>query len=123
MFKRFAVVASAVLLSTTVSHAAEPKIEAYKAPFHVGKTVMACGVLAETKHFPDRHYLNLDKKYPKQSLTVLVWNKDYRWFEQRFGKIDGYVGRRFCVRGKIEEYKNNLQMKVTNPQFLRLMNK
>jgi len=123
MFKKVVIVASAVLFSTTLSHAAEPKIEAYKAPFHVGKTVMACGTLAETKHFSDRHYLNLDKKYPKQSLTVLVWNKDYRWFEQRFGKIDSYVGRRFCARGKIEEYKNNLQMKVTNPQFLRLMDK
>lgn len=123
MFKKIVVIASAVLFSITLSHATEPKIEAYKAPFHVGKTVMACGILAETKHFPNRHYLNLDKKYPKQSLTVLVWNKDYRWFEQRFGEIDSYVGRRFCARGKIEEYKNNLQMKVTNPQFLRLMNK
>ena len=114
---------SVVLFGSTLSYAAEPKIEAFKAPFHVGKTVMACGTLAETKHFSDRHYLNLDNKYPKQSLTVLVWNKDYRWFEQRFGKIDSYVGRRFCARGKIEEYKNNLQMKVTNPQFLRLMDK
>lgn len=123
MLKKTALIASTVLFSIASSQAAEPKIEAFKAPFHVGQTVMACGTLAETKHFPDRHYLNLDNRYPKQSLTVLVWNKDYRWFEDRFGKIDNFVGRRFCARGKIEEYKNNMQMQVTNPQFLRLMDK
>lgn len=109
-------------LSSIASNANEPKIEAFKAPFHVGKTVMACGNLAQVKHLSNRHYLNLDKKYPNQALTVLVWDSDYRWFEERFGSIEGFVGRRFCARGKIEEYKNNMQVQVTNPQFLRLMN-
>ena len=107
--------------SPIISYAAESKIEAFKAPFHVGKTVMACGNLAEIKHLSNRHYLNLDKKYPNQTLTLLVWDSDYRWFEERFGNIDGFVDRRFCARGRIEEYKNNMQIKVTNPQFLRLM--
>lgn len=109
-------------LCSIASNANEPKIEAFKAPSHVGKTVMACGNLAQVKHLSNRHYLNLDKKYPNQALTVLVWDSDYRWFEERFGSIEGFVGRRFCARGKIEEYKNNMQMQVTNPQFLRLMN-
>ncbi|AWT50137.1 hypothetical protein DLE54_03620 [Psychrobacter sp. YP14] len=108
-------------MSSTVAQAEEPKIEAYKAPFHVGKSVMACGNLAEIKHLSNRHYLNLDKRYPNQTLTVLVWDNDYRWFEERFGKIDSHIGRRFCARGKIEEYKNNIQMQIKNPQFLRLM--
>lgn len=114
-----------MLLGTlaSTSNAAEPKIEAYKAPFHVGKSVMACGRLAEVKHFSNRHYLNLDKRYPNQTLTILVWNKDYRWFENRFGDLDDYIGRRFCARGKIEDYKHNIQMQVKNPQFLRLMDK
>ena len=102
------------------ANAQEIKIEANKAAFHVGKTVMACGQLMETKHLTNRHYLNLDNKYPNQSLTLLVWDKDYKWFENRFGEIDSMVGSRFCARGKIEEYKNNLQIQVSNPQFLRL---
>lgn len=125
MYRKSSLALGAYLLGAMVTmsaHAAEPKIEAFKAPFHVGKSVMACGSLAEVKHLSNRHYLNLDKPYPNQSLTILVWNKDYRWFEERFGKIDSYVGRRFCARGKVEEYKNNMQMQVTNPQFLRLMN-
>lgn len=101
--------------------AEEPRIEAIKAPFYVGKSVMACGKLLEIKHFDNRHYLNLDKKYPNQSLTLLIWDNNYKWFEQRFGRIESMIGERFCARGTIEEYNNNLQIKVNNPQFLRLM--
>ncbi len=111
---------SLMFISVTVN-AQEIKIEANKAAFHVGKSVMACGQLVETKHLSNRHYLNLDRKYPNQSLTLLVWDKDYQWFESRFGKIDDMIGSRFCARGKVEEYKNNLQIQVSNPQFLRLM--
>lgn len=114
-------VTSLLSLASVSSIAQEAKIEAIKAPFHVGKSVMACGQLAEVKHFDNRHYLNLDKKYPNQSLTLLVWDNNYKWFEERFGRIDHMVGQRFCARGTIEEYKNNLQIKVNNPQFLRLM--
>lgn len=113
----FAVIA----ISVGTVHAEEVKIEAFKAPFHVGKTVMACGKLAETKHLSNRHYLNLDKNYPNQTLTILVWDNDYNWFEERFGKIDNMIGERFCARGTIAEYKNNLQIQLKNPQFLRLM--
>lgn len=72
MFKKLTVVMGTVLFSTTLANAAEPKIEAFEAPFHIGETVMACGTLAQTKYFSNRHYLNLDKKHPNQSLTVLV---------------------------------------------------
>lgn len=123
MLKKILLVSGTLMFFVSQSQAAEVKIDAYKAPFYVGQTVMACGVLAETKHLSNRHYLNLGNKYPKQNLTILVWNKDYRWFEDRFGKIDNLVGRKFCARGKIEDYKNNLQIQIANPQYLRLMNK
>lgn len=110
-----------ITFSSLYMYAAEPKIEAYKAPFYMGQTVMACGILVETKHLSNRHYLNFDRKYPNQTLTILVWDNDYRWFEERFGKIDAKIGQRFCGRGMIEEYKNNIQMQIKNPQFLRLM--
>ncbi|RZL05771.1 MAG: hypothetical protein EOO89_25630 [Pedobacter sp.] len=87
------------------SFAQEPKIEAYKAPFFVGQSVMACGTLAQVKHLSNRHYINLDKKYPNQTLTVLVWDNDYRWFEDKFGKIDNMLGQRFCARGMVEVFE------------------
>lgn len=120
MWKQVAALASGLLMSSIVT-AADPKIESSKASLHVGKWVMACGTLAEINHLPNRHYMNFDKKYPNQSLTALVWNKDYRWFENRYGKIDNYVGYRFCVSGAIAATQNRLQINVTNPQFIRLM--
>lgn len=111
-----------MLLFTNQIMAKEIKIEAYKTSFYVGSSVMACGTLAQVKHTPKVHYLNIDKPYPNQSVTFLVWENNYRWFKQRFGSIDNMIGKRFCARGKIEEYNNGLQIKVNNPQFLRLMN-
>ena len=84
---------------------------------------MVCGNLAEVNHLSNRHYLNLDKRNPNQTLTILAWNRVYSWFEEHFGKINSYIGRRFCVRSTMEEHKNNMQIKVNSPQFLRLMNK
>lgn len=108
-------------MASTLVQAQEQKIEASKSAFHVGKTVMACGTLAEIKHFPKKHYFNFDKKYPNHSLGLLVWDSNYKWFEQRFGDMNQLLGRRLCARGKIEQYKNHLQMIVENPQFLRVM--
>jgi len=103
------------------SGASEQRIEAYKAPFHVGETVMACGRVAQVSKGKKAHYLNLDKRYPNQSLTVLVWDSNLKGFEQRFGNLTKFKNQRVCVRGKITEYKNSLQIKVSNPQYLRLM--
>ena len=120
MWNQVAVLASGLLFSSIVT-AADPKIESRKASLYVDKWVMACGMLAEINHLPNRHYMNFDRKYPNQSLTALVWNKDYRWFENRYGKIDNYVGHRFCVSGTIVATQNRLQINVTNPQFIRLI--
>lgn len=120
MFNKIAVIGGSLFFSTVVA-AAEPKIDTTEAPHYVGKSVIACGTLAEINHLPNRHYMNFDKKYPNQSVTVLIWNKDYRWFENRYGKIDNYVGERFCVTGNIASTKNYLQMHVTNPQYVKLV--
>lgn len=103
------------------AESAEPRIEADKAPFYVGKSVMACGKLAAIKHTEDKHYLNLDKPYPNQSLTILLWESDYSGFIQRLGKLDNLMGKTFCGRGQIQEYQGNLEMTISNPLFLRLM--
>ena len=122
MLNKIAVMGGGLLVSTALI-AAEQKIETTNAHLYVGKSVMACGILAEINHLPNRHYMNFDKKYPNQSVTVLLWNKDYRWFENHYGKIDNYVGNRFCVIGNIASTKNYLQMHVTNPQHVKLMDK
>ncbi|WP_061038153.1 hypothetical protein [Vibrio coralliirubri] len=103
------------------AQASEARIEAYKAPFHVGETVMACGEVVQVSKGKKAHYLNLDNKYPNQTLTVLIWDNNLQGFKARFGELSQLEDQRVCARGKITEYKNSLQIQVSNPQFLRLM--
>lgn len=57
MWNKVAAISSGLLLSTLAT-AADPRIEASKAYLYVGKSVMACGTLAEINHLPNRHYMN-----------------------------------------------------------------
>ncbi|MFM2607601.1 hypothetical protein AAFX30_08250 [Vibrio chagasii] len=110
-----------VLTIISFSVAAELRIEAYKAPFHVGEKVMACGTVKQVSSKKTAHFLNLDKPYPNQTLTLLIWNSDISGFEKRFGNLDNFKNQKVCARGKITEYNNSLQIILSNPQFLRLM--
>lgn len=120
MLKKYLCILSLAILALN-TQASELRIEAYKAPFHVGKTVMACGVLKEISSGSRQVYLNLDNTYPNQTLTLLIWNTDISAFNQRFGNLNQYLNKKLCARGTIKPYKNTLQINVINPQFLRVM--
>ncbi|MBC3618690.1 hypothetical protein H8R01_15560 [Vibrio metschnikovii] len=101
--------------------AEEQRIESYRSAFHVGQTVMVCGVVANVFKGNRATYFNLDKPFPNQTLNIVIWDNKLDGFERRFGNLSKFNDKRVCARGKITEYKNNLQMQVSNPQFLRLM--
>ena len=82
------------LLSLVTAQASELRIDAYKAAFHVGKSVMACGTLKQVTIAPQQVYLNLDKPYPNQTLTILIWHNDYSKFTQHFGSLNKYVNKK-----------------------------
>lgn len=103
------------------SAAGVERIEAYRAPFYVDQQVMACGILAGTSSFAKGMYLSLDKKYPNQTLTLVVWNESIAPLEAKFGSFNSKIGHTFCALGTIKKYKKHLQIQVENPQFLRLM--
>lgn len=99
----------------------EEKIEAFKSAFHVGKSVMACGTVMEIIEIKKVHIINLDKKFPNQTLALVIFDKDYQNFLQKFHDLNILIGERVCARGIIEDYKDRLQIVIKNPQFLRLM--
>lgn len=113
---------SVFLLYTAVTLVhAEPFIDSSKAAFYVGQEVMVCGVVADVKKFSKGTYLNLGAIFPKQHLSVIVWDTHLSSFTERFGTLNAFKNQRTCARGKVENYKNTLQIQVSNPQFLRLM--
>lgn len=82
---------------------------------------MVCGVIAEVRPFSKGMYLNMGGPYPHQHVTLLIWSSNENSFVTRFGALSHLAGQKTCARGRIESYKNSLQIKLVNPQFLRLM--
>ncbi|MGF1740486.1 hypothetical protein L4C34_05260 [Vibrio profundum] len=111
---------SIVLLSSSYA-CAEPKIEAYKAPFYVNQLVVACGDIAQISDEDEIDYLNLDLPYPNQTLSIAVDSDVIFGLESQFGDIKSWNGKQVCVRGKVVESLSRLQINVSDPVCLRLM--
>ena len=101
--------------------ASPPRVEANKAPFYVGRTVLACGKLAGAKPFKKGIYLSLDKPFPKETLTILIWDRHLPDIRSKFGRLDDLKNRQFCALGEITEYRKHLRLEIENPHHLRLM--
>ena len=72
-----------------------------------GETATVCGSVVSTQYAPGTKrqptFLNLDKPYPNQVFTVLIWSEN----RSKFGTPESeYKGKRICVTGKITEYRN-----------------
>jgi len=83
---------------------AQNSIAASEASSHVGEKQTVCGLVAST-HYAARSrgnptFINLDRPYPNQVFTVLIWGSD----RPKFGNPDyTYMSRRICVQ---EPYAN-----------------
>ncbi|MGS0692142.1 hypothetical protein [Shewanella sp. 30m-9] len=105
-----------IFLSSSLSYSAhsQVKIDSKEAPFYEGENVVACGVLKQVTKFKRGLYFNLDERYPRQSLTLVVWEDDLYDFKKRFGTPDNLVGNRVCGKGKVTEYKGRNQINLYN---------
>ncbi|MGA8735801.1 MAG: hypothetical protein WB558_17925 [Terriglobales bacterium] len=98
------VLAFAVLWSAQVQ--AQKPLSTAEARNHIGEHAMVCGEVMST-HYATRSrgnptFINLDKPYPNQVFTVLIWGSD----RPKFGDPeDTYRSKSICVTGKISDYK------------------
>lgn len=93
-----------------------PTLTAAEAADHIGSTATVCGTVASTK-FAERSnaqptYLNLDRPYPDQLLTVVIWGTDRKAFAEPEKRFDG---KRICVTGKVELFKGRPQIIARDP--------
>jgi hypothetical protein len=107
----------ALLLSSN-SYAAN-QIPASEAPFHTGEDVVACGELVKVSRFKRGLYLNLDKSYPNQPLTLIVWEDDLAEFRERHGDLNNLVNHDVCGDGKVTKYKGMSQISLYNSYSLK----
>jgi hypothetical protein len=100
------------LLSIALLPAMAETITAADAKNHIGEQATVCGLVANKRVASQSQgtptFLDLDKPYPSQSLTVLVWERD-----------KGNVGSlprsgQLCVTGRIVQYHGHAEIVLHN---------
>jgi len=107
------------LLLSSFSYSAT-QIDSKDAPFHEGEDVIACGTLKEVSRFKRGLYLNMDERFPKQSLTLVVWEDDLAEFKQEHGSLQQLVNSRVCGKGTVSEYRGRSQISLYNAFSLKI---
>src|ERR1700758_171961 len=108
-----------VLLSPSVS--AQNKLTAAQAKEHFGQTTTVCGEVVSTSYADASKghptFLNLDKRYPNQIFTVVIWGEN----RTKFGKPEeDYKGKRICASGKITAYAGKPEIVVSDPKQIQV---
>jgi hypothetical protein len=100
------IVALALALLVVQPALAQKKLAAAEAKDHVGEMATVCGNVVSTRYAASTKgqptFLNLDKPYPNQIFTVVIWGSN----RSKFGKPEAeYSEKRICVTGTITEYR------------------
>jgi hypothetical protein len=97
------------------------KLPALEAKDHIGEQATVCGNVASTRYAATTRgkptFLNLDKPYPSQVFTVLIWGES----REKFGTPEEkYREKQICVTGKITEYRGAPEIVVSDPLNIEL---
>jgi hypothetical protein len=99
---------------------AQKRLSAAEAKDHFGENATVCGDVASTKYADSAKgqptFINLDKPYPNQIFTVLIWGSN----RSKFGAPeDSYKGKKICVSGKITAYDGLPEIIADDPKQIR----
>mgnify|MGYP001028984862 CR=1 FL=1 len=103
---------------------AQQKLTAAQAKDHIGEEATVCGMVASTRYAATSRgkptFLNLEKPYPNQVFTVVIWGEN----RAKFGKPEvDYEGKKICVTGTITSYRGVPQIVADNPKQIKLERK
>jgi micrococcal nuclease len=125
MFMRTIQAALLLMLCFTPCRIAQAQTEhhltAAEAKNHVGETATVCGRVASA-HFAEKTkglptFLNLDRAYPNQIFTVVIWGAD----RLKFGNPEStYRNKNVCVSGKITSHRDVPEIVITTPGQIRI---
>lgn len=109
------------LLLATLPALAQKTFTAAEAQQHIGERATVCGEVAST-HYAARSrgnptFINLDKPYPSEVFTLLIWGAD----RPKFGEPEEtYRNKHICVTGQIGEYKGTPQVVAHDPSQVQI---
>jgi DNA/RNA endonuclease YhcR with UshA esterase domain len=94
---------------------------AQKASNHLGKHATVCGKVVSANYASRSRekptFLNLDKPYPRQVFTAVIWGEDWEKFDE---PETTYRGKNVCVTGKIGSYRDVPQIIVNEPSQIEV---
>ena len=88
---------------------------------HIGEQATVCGKVASARYAATTRgkptFLNLDKPYPSQVFTILIWGDN----RAKFGTLEEkYREKQVCVTGRITEYRGAPEIVVSDPQNIEI---
>lgn len=97
-------------------------ISADQASSYIGKIATVCGIVASAKYSSRSRgaptFLNLDKAYPNQIFTALIWGKNRNKFKQ--APEQTYDGKKICVKGNVKSYRGVPEIIVSDPSQITI---
>lgn len=101
------------------------KINTLQARDYIGKEACVCGKVVSTKYSENGKtnptYINLDKKYPEQVFTLMIFGADRANFSYKPEEF--LQGKTICVKGKIGEYKGTPQIIANKEKQVEVQDK
>ena len=91
------------------------KIKASEAKENVGKEAVVVGTVAEVNKAPNLVRLNLDKSYPNQPFTAVIFSRN----TNAFGDLEMLKGKKVEISGKISEFRGRPQIILTSTNQLK----
>ncbi|WP_439241906.1 hypothetical protein [Lonepinella sp. BR2474] len=83
---------------------------------YLGEEKTVCGQIVEIKSFAKGVFVNLNKPYPNQDLTIVIWEEDLVNIGTQF--LTEINNKNYCAKGILQEYKGQIRLKIT--QFNQL---
>ena len=97
-------------------------ITADQASKHVGEKATVCGKVMGVKYSSSSKgsptFINIDKPYPNQLLTIIIWGSDRKTFSDTPENL--YSGKNICITGTITQYKGDPQITVKNQDQIKI---
>jgi DNA/RNA endonuclease YhcR with UshA esterase domain len=100
------------------------KLTTVQAKDHIGEKATVCGVVVDARYASSSRgrptFLNLDKPYPNQVFTVVIWGED----RDKFGEPEEkFRDKHICVTGTISSYRGVPQIIATDPKQIQIIEK
>lgn len=100
---------------------AQKRLTASEAKDHYGENATVCGEVVSARYAStskgEPTFLNLDKPYPGQIFTVVIWGSN----RSKFGKPeDDFKAKKICATGKITAYAGLPEIVADDPKQIHI---